>query len=87
MRRRVIRAAAADMMTPMPKCDLPRDQWPGTVDIRQGGQLSSGRRLVAKDNLSTLAMQPDGNLVLSLINDKGGPGKGGALWATGTWSQ
>lgn len=68
-------AQAADMMTPTPTCDLPRDQWPGTVDIHQGGQLSSGQRLVAKDSPSTLVMQPDGNLVLSLVNDKGG-----ALW-------
>ncbi|MFI5530073.1 hypothetical protein ACIA8O_16165 [Kitasatospora sp. NPDC051853] len=76
-------AQAEELPYPTTKCERSKEPWAGTVDINQGQRLTSGQRLVAKDNLSTLVMQPDGNLVLSLINDKGGPNH--PIWHSGTW--
>jgi hypothetical protein len=76
-------AAQAASGRPNAKCDLDRSNWPGAVHINKGGRISSGATVTAKDNESVLTMQPDGNLVLSLVNDAGGPNH--PIWSSGTW--
>ncbi|WP_081951971.1 hypothetical protein [Kitasatospora phosalacinea] len=74
--------AATDPAAPSPKCQLPA---PTTVADRQtaGWKLTGGQSLAAKDGKAVLTMEPDGNLVLYLVNSTGGPNH--PIWSTGTW--
>ncbi|MGW4645155.1 hypothetical protein [Kitasatospora sp. NPDC004289] len=58
-----------------------------TDDIRvaldSGARLTAGQTRTDHTGSTALRMQPDGNLVLSLVNSTGGPDH--AMWSSGTW--
>ncbi|MFE2141032.1 hypothetical protein ACFXA3_04620 [Streptomyces sp. NPDC059456] len=62
-----------------------------STSIAPGRRIESGTRIVPTPGKPELVTQPDGNLVVhgnSVAYKKGGgPDKGGALWATGTYNK
>ncbi|MFB6808378.1 hypothetical protein [Streptomyces sp. NPDC056387] len=74
-------AVAVGMPTAPRPCSPGDREDPGSsAALRPGEQLSAGQRL--QSNSAVLVMQPDGNLVLSLVW-AGRPGP--VVWSSGTW--
>ncbi|MGW4379711.1 hypothetical protein [Kitasatospora sp. NPDC004531] len=53
------------------------------VALDSGERMTSGETRTDHTDSTALQMQPDGNLVLSLVNSTGGPDH--VMWASGTW--